>query len=382
MVPPVPDRLDTLRDNPLTPVRDETREAAGRSRGTRRLPQLCLVGPMVGRNPGRVTTQGEILSDMLGEAGYSVRAVSAAGNRYIRLADIVSHLLIRGRWADVQCLQVFSGASFVVADLASLLGKLWGQRVVMVLRGGALPEFMARHTGWARRVFARADLIVAPSPYLARALEPYDFQPRVIPNLVDLSRYTYRYRTVLQPTLLWMRGFHPLYNPEMAVRTLARLRTKVPEATLGMAGQDGPSWPTVLSTARQLGVDGAVRFLGFLEREGKRAAGDEYDIFINTNRVDNTPVSLLEAAAMGIPIVSTDVGGIPHLFTHEETALLVPDDDDEAMTGAVLRLLSDPDLAGRLSTNGRALAESCSRERVLPQWQALFESVMDLPRGR
>ena len=381
-MPPVPGNADVIRDNTLTPVRHETQEAANRLRGTRPLPRLCFVGPMVGRNPGRVTTQGEILSDMLAEAGYSVRAVSAAGNRYVRLADIVSHLLTRGRWADIQCLQVFSGASFVIADLASMIGKAWRQRVVMVLRGGALPDFMARHPAWARRVFARADAIVAPSPYLAHALEPYGFRSRVIPNLLDVSRYTFRHRTALEPRLLWMRGFHPLYNPEMAVRTLARLRAKVPEATLGMAGQDGPSRPAVLALARELGVDGAVRFLGFLGPEGKRAAGDEHDIFINTNRVDNTPVGLLEAAAMGMPIVSTGVGGIPHLFTHEETALLVSDDNDEAMAGAVLRLLADPDRTGHLSNNGRALAQSCSRERVLPQWQALFEGVLDLPPGR
>ena len=319
---------------------------------------------------------------MLAAAGYSVRAVSSSPNRYLRLADIASHLLAHGRRADVQCLQVFSGPSFVVADVASMLGRLVGQRIVMVLRGGALPTFIDRHRKWARRVLGRADALVAPSNYLAQAVGESGFHAHVIPNILDLSLYQYRHRTFLKPNLFWMRAFEPLYNPEMAVRVLAKVRETVPEATLTMAGQDKGGLAAAQSLAEGLSVAGSARFPGFLDTSAKRTEGEKHDVFLNTNHIDNMPVGVVEAAAMGIPIVSTAVGGMPYLLTHEETGLLVPDDGDEAMADAVLRLLGDADLAGRLSKNGRRLAEESSSERVLPMWDALLEKVMSGDRGR
>ena len=132
---------------------------------------------------------------------------------------------------------------------------------------------------------------------------------------------------------------------------------------------------------QELGLNGAARFPGFLDMKAKVREGNSADIFLNTNHIDNMPVSVIEACAMGLPVVATNVGGIPNLLTDGETALLVPDDDDEAMVSAVTRLLQDPELAGRLSANGRKLAESFSWEQLHPQWEKLFSKLM-APSGR
>src|SRR5262245_3700123 len=128
--------------------------------------RLCFVGPMVGRNPGYVTTQGEILADYFASAGYPTISVSASPNRYARLCEIITTLLRKRNEINIQCLQVFGGPSFIVEDIASWLGRRFGHRLVMVLRGGALPEFMARYPRWSCRVLSRADAVVAPSPFL------------------------------------------------------------------------------------------------------------------------------------------------------------------------------------------------------------------------
>jgi glycosyltransferase involved in cell wall biosynthesis len=95
-------------------------------------------------------------------------------------------------------------------------------------------------------------------------------------------------------------------------------------------------------------------------------------VFLNTNRVDNAPVSVLEAAACGLPVVSTEVGGIPYLLRNEEQALLVPEGNAEAMAGAVRRLLDQPALAARLSAAGRQVAERSAWERVRPAWEEVL----------
>jgi glycosyltransferase involved in cell wall biosynthesis len=334
--------------------------------------QLCFVGPMAGRRAGLVTSQSLILSDLFRRAGYDVTAVSESPNRYVRLGDIARTLARQRANIDVQVLDVYSGPSFVVADVASSLGKLFGQRVLMWLHGGALPEFMARYPKWARRVLSRAEAIVAPSNYLARAVEPYGFRARVIPNVIDLADYPYRRRETVRPRLFWMRSFHPVWNPEMAVRVLARVRETLPEATLVMAGQDKGLEAEVKRLAVELGLNGSVRFAGFLDSEAKAREGNAADIYINTNRIDNMPVAVVEACAMGLPVVATAVGGIRDLLSDGETGLLVPDDNDRAMAHAIVRLVKDPQLAAILSANGRMLAERSAWEQVRSQWEEMF----------
>jgi glycosyltransferase involved in cell wall biosynthesis len=174
-----------------------------------------------------------------------------------------------------------------------------------------------------------------------------------------------------------MRTFHPVYHPEMAIDVLAALRQTHPAAVLTMAGQDKGMLAAARERARLRGLADAVRFPGFLRAEAKAREFSRHDIYLNTTRVDNMPVSVLEACACGLPVVATNVGGIPYLLEHENTGLLVPDGDAQAMAEAARRLLGEPGLAARLSANGRALAVSCGWEAVRPKWEALFREIVD-----
>jgi glycosyltransferase involved in cell wall biosynthesis len=312
------------------------------------------------------------LAAHLTAAGYSVTATSGAANRYVRLVEIVGTLVYSRRLIDTVLLQVYGGRSFVVEDIASALARRFGHRIVMHLHGGAMPTFMARFPGWTRRVLSRADAIVAPSPFLTRAVAEHGWAAVTIPNLIDISAYSFRQREPISPRLFWMRSFHSIYNPIMALRVLRQVRAVLPEATLTMGGQDKGLEPSLRWEAVRMGLADAVRFVGFLDSAGKRREGGAADIFINTNRVDNTPVAVIEACAMGLPVVSTDVGGIRDLLSDGVSGLLVPDDDVQAMAEAILRLVGDPRLAERLSTNGRRLAEASSWEQVRVQWERLF----------
>ena len=338
--------------------------------------RLAFVGPMVGAKEKSLCTQGDIIAKLFAKEGYPVVAVSALPNRYIRLAEIASTLIRCRGQIDVQCVQVYSGPSFVLADMASWLGKIFGHRVVMFLHGGALPKFMTGYSRWVQRVFNRADKLIAPSEFLASALRPYGYKVEVIPNVIDLSLYPYRHRVRLSPRLLWMRAFDEIYNPLMAIHVLASLRSVIPQATLVMAGQDKGVEVKVRQLAAKLGLSDVVRFPGFLDRDGKAREGNHAGIFLNTSRVDNMPVSVVEACAMGLPVISTAVGGVPSLLKDEETGLLVPDNDVQAMVDAVYRVLNDSTLAGKLSANGRLLAESSSWTKVLPKWEQMFDQVM------
>lgn len=319
---------------------------------------------MLGSNPGWAVGQGEVLAGLLAREGWDVRTASHRVNRWLRLADVATR---PWRWrgkVDVLVLLVFSGPAFRLVEAASAAASRLGMPMVLWLHGGNLAEFAGRHPERVRQVLSRGRELVAPSKFLA---EP--FGARVIPNVVDLDRYPYRHRPSVAPRLLWMRTFHELYRPDLALRVLERL----PGAALTMAGQDKGLLAETRRRAEEMGLD--VRFPGFLDAEGKRREFAAHDVFLNTNRVDNAPVSVLEAAAFGLPVVSTDVGGIPQLLRDGEEALLVPEGDAEAMAAAVRRLLEEPGLAGRLSAAGREVAERSSWPRVQPLWEELLREV-------
>jgi len=100
------------------------------------------------------------------------------------------------------------------------------------------------------------------------------------------------------------------------------------------------------------------------------------DIFLNTARIDNTPVSVLEAMASGLCVVSTNVGGISYLVRAEREALLVSPNDAEGMAEAVRRIIIEPDLSRRLSYNARRKAEQLDWSIILPRWEKLLSSVI------
>jgi glycosyltransferase involved in cell wall biosynthesis len=329
---------------------------------------------MLGHTGGHVTSQGYVLAGLFARAGYKTLAVSGLLNRYARVADI-SATLIKRRDIDIALIEVYSGQAFVVADVASAISRRMGYKTILTLHGGNLPSFIRRFPNWTRRVLRRAHALVAPSEYLAGAVTSIGLTASIIPNVINLNDYPYRTREQVRPRLFWMRSFHPLYNPALALKVTAGLRADCPNAVLVMAGQDKGLQREMQSLARTLGSADAVRFPGFLDKSGKAREGGTADIYLNTSRIDNMPVTLLEAGAMGLPVVATRVGGVPYLLEDGVNGLLVPDDDAPAMIGAIRRLLNEPKLAQRLSTNGRTLAERAAWPRVRAQWDDLFARI-------
>jgi glycosyltransferase involved in cell wall biosynthesis len=342
---------------------------------------ICFIGNMLGRNRGYVTTQGQVVADLLSADGYQVTCVSSRINRLARLLEIVGTLVRNRGKFDILVLEVYSGMGFIVADTAARLGKLFKLPLIMVLHGGNLHQFIERYPGWTKRVLNLADLLVAPSAFLTEKFGASGYRVSQIPNVIDLERYTFRQRYQIAPRLIWMRSFHAIYNPEMAIEVLARLRLSAPDATLTMAGVDKGLEDKVKRMAEEVGVSDAVRFPGFLDATEKAFEFSVADIYLNTNRIDNMPVSVIEACACGLPVVATNVGGLPHLIKHRENGLLVPNEDAAAMAGAVIELLNDPDLTRRISSGARRLAESSSWNHVRKEWVEVFAKIMRRSRA-
>jgi glycosyltransferase involved in cell wall biosynthesis len=174
-----------------------------------------------------------------------------------------------------------------------------------------------------------------------------------------------------------MRSFRHIYNPTLAPKVVACLRRRDVVPELWMFGADWGDG-TLDQTRREvdlLKVRSTVHLCGALAKSQVPTGLQRGDIFLNTSSIDNTPVSVVEAMACGLCIVSTNIGGIPYLLKHEYDALLVPPDDENAMAESVLRLLSDPGLAHRLSRNARQKAEHFDWQYIFPQWREILSSL-------
>lgn len=317
------------------------------------------------------------IADRLAFRGWSVLRVSARTGRAARLGDMLLGALSQRRAYAKAHLDVFSGNAFIWAEAVAWLLRRLRKPYVLTLRGGNLPAFARRWPGRVRNLLESAAEVTAPSGYLRESLIAYREDIRLIPNGIEIRNYAFAARTAPAPRLLWLRAFHAIYGPELAPMALARLVTEFPDARLTMIGRDcgDGSLARTLKAARSLGVADRITMSGPVDKTEIPARLGNSDIFLNTATVDNTPVTVLEAMAAGLCVVSTRVGGIPWLLEDGVDALLVPPSDPDAMAAAIRRILLDPALAGRLSTGGRARAMQSDWSLVLPQWEQLLASV-------
>jgi len=306
------------------------------------------------------------------------RVVRTSGrrDRIARFADMLKTSWTAREAYAAAHIDVFSGTAFLWAEAVSFELKRLGKPYVLTLRGGNLPAFAARWPTRVRRLLRSAAAVTTPSRYLEQELAHLGPSVRVIPNAIDVASYTYVPRTRLRPRLVWVRAFHAVYNPVMAVDVMARLGA--PDATLTMIGVDkgDGSVEAVRARARELGVQDRVTLvLGVPKREvaDYLAAAD---IFINTTYVDNTPVSVLEAMAAGLCVVTTNAGGIPFLVDDGCTGLLTRPGDAHAMAAQIDRLLADSAFAAALSARARDHAVAHDWSTVIETWEQLFTDVI------
>lgn len=317
----------------------------------------------------------EDLAERLEASGWYVTRASTRPGRLARLADMAMTVWRCRHDYDVAHIDLYSGLAFSWAELMSLELSRLGKPVVITLHGGSLPAFAKRWPRRVRRMLSRAVSVTSPSRYLGDAMRMYASGVTVIPNGLDVSRYALRAREHAAGRLIWVRAFHRVYNPVMAVDVLAELCARGRDVTLRMIGPDrhDGSLEAVRARASQTGVTGRLDIVGPVPNALIARELDRADIFLNTSNADNTPVSVLEAMATGLCVVSTAVGGIPYLLEDRRNALLVPAGDSHAAARAVERVLAEPALAHDMSLAARAAVTSYDWPVVVQQWNRLLE---------
>lgn len=268
---------------------------------------------------------------------------------------------------DYIIIDTFSSLNFYSAVITSQLSRILKIPYVPMLRGGDLPSRLDRSKRLSNMVFLNSHINVAPSNYLKVAFEKRGYKTVLAPNILTIEDYTYKKRNSLTPKILWVRAFKELYNPLLAVEVLNLVKEEFPDAELTMIGPvKDDSENGVRERIEQLKLSHSVTIFGVMPKKEWHKKSEEFDIFINTTNFDNTPNSIIEAMALGLTIVSTNVGGMPYLIEDGVEGRLVDKQDPQQMAEAIVDIIENNKT--NYAKNARKKAESFSWEEVKKSW--------------
>jgi L-malate glycosyltransferase len=284
-------------------------------------------------------------------------------------------LLVR-EIARADVVHVFSASysSFLLAPLpAMLIARAMGTPVLLNYRSGEAPDHLQR-SAIARQTIRQVDKNIVPSRFLVDVFREFDIEASIIPNIVDLERFRFRERDPLRPRLVSTRNFDALYNVATTIRAFKLVQDRWPDAALTLVG-GGAQEADLRALVAQLGL----RHVTFVGRVTPQTIAQYYavnDIYIQSPNIDNMPTSVLEAFASGLPVVSTEAGGVPAILTHGVHGLLAPLADYETLGLHVLRLLERPDFALTLARAAFATCEACTWPKVREQWVRAYRGAL------
>ncbi|MBJ7880561.1 glycosyltransferase family 4 protein [Gelidibacter salicanalis] len=321
----------------------------------------------------RNASYSAVLGPLLAQSGYKIRYTSRIGNKALRLMDMLWTTLSTYKTTDLVLIDTYSTQNFYYAVMVGQLCRLLDLPYIPILHGGNLPHRLKNSPKLSQLLFGNAYLNVSPSLYLKENFYQYGFQNVVyIPNTITLAKYPFHKKIFDVPRLLWVRSLSGIYNPELAVKVLYELKNRGYHATLCMVGPDTDgSLIKVKNLADSL--DLTVRFTGKLSKDAWIALSKAYNVFLNTTNFDNTPLSVIEAMALGLAVVSTNVGGMPYLIEDGVDGRLVPPNDPVAMADAVCSLFDESTRLEAMDVKARLKVERFDWGMVEEKWSEVLD---------
>ncbi len=230
----------------------------------------------------------------------------------------------------------------------------------------------------------QSDGVTAVSDYLRQeTYSRFDIhrEIEVIPNFVDLNRFRrtqkQHFRRAIghddEMIISHVSNFRKVKRVEDVVITFAKIRQAGVRAKLLMLG-DGPERIPLEALCRELHVCDDTRFLG--KQENVEEILSVSDLFLMPSASETFGLAALEAMSCGVPVVSSDAGGLPEIVRNGETGFACPIGDTDAMAARSIEILTNADLRANMAAAARAKAEEYDQDRVIAQYEAYYATVM------
>jgi len=297
--------------------------------------------------------------------------------KLVELAETHDLDIIHAHYAVPHAASAYLAKQIFNSPRPKTVTTLHGTDITLV---GAEPSF--------RRVvkFAieQSDGVTAVSHYLRqRTIEEFDIRReiRVIYNFIELDRPDRNRdacsRLVFAPEgekiLMHASNFRPVKRVGDVIRIFARVREKIP-AKLLLIG-DGPERPSIQQMVKEMDLAADVHFLG--EQDQLEPLFFCTDLFLLPSEQESFGLTALEAMNCGVPVVASNVGGLPEVIVHGETGYLLPVGDVEGMAAKAVEILSDPARLSLFRAQARRRAEQhFDAENIIPQYEAFYEELL------
>ncbi len=350
------------------------------------LPRVCIVGPFPPPSGG-MANQCQQLIQLLTAEGMDVKFVRTNSpyqpawvekvpvvRSFFRLLPYLASLWRITAKVDVVHLLANSGwAWHLFSTPVILIGRLRGTPVIVNYRGGNADTFFAAAPKYVLSMLAGVSTRVTPSVFLQRVFAKHGLGAVVIPNIIDLSRFSLRAPRAFgnAPHIIVTRNLEPIYDIPTAIRAFTLVKKTLTGATMTVAGS-GPELANLRALVLSLGVADSVKFSGRIDNASIPDLYASADCMINSSTVDNMPISILEAFASGVPVISTDAGGIPDLVEKNVTGLLTPIGNAEEIAREVLRVLQDASLTVNVTQAAFAEVQKYAWPEVRTRWIAAY----------
>lgn len=368
--------------------------------------RIVIVSGIWPPDPGGPASHAPALADFLHGRGHGIEVVTTAASapaardyplhwasrssptRHVRAALLVRE---RARHADVVYATSMIRRAALGARLARkpLVAKLVSDEVFeRATRSGrfegTLDEFQRSGGVRARALRATRDTalrsarhVFCPSAYLRDVALGWGLEPErvsVLPNPAPAvpplpDREELRAELGLEgPTLAFVGRLVPQKALAVGLDALA----EVPDVSLAIAG-DGPDRAALERRAGELGLAGRVRFLGSVPRDTVLRLFRAADAALLPSAWENFPHTVVEALAVGCPVIASAVGGVPEVVGDGENGLLVPPRDARALAAAIGRFFGDAELRERLSAAAPGSVAGHTEEAVFTRIESELE---------
>lgn len=313
-----------------------------------------------------IDTMGPLLSEFC-----DLKSSSGRKNKAIRFLDMNYSFFSFGIQSDKLIIDLYSTSAFYFAFYFSQLARVFRIPYIVILHGGNLPARFQSNRRLMNLVLKSAQHIVAPSSYLAEFFIKNGLKVKTIPNFIELENYKFKIREECNRKIIALRGFNEIYNPLMTVKAFEKVRKLFPDAELLLIGnKDEGCYEEIKNYISNGGIAG-IELRNKMSRAEWTRISENYDIMVSNPIIDNTPVSLIEGLALGICIISTNVGGIPKLFSNE-VIVMIENRNIDLLANEICHLFENNRKCKDLSLKGREFAEKFAWSALRKDWEQII----------
>ncbi len=288
---------------------------------------------------GGISGQAALLHQCLNKEGIVADIFSTKASIFSRLKMFYSLRKISKRY-DVLHIHGCSYLGFFPIILGVTIAKQLKKRVICTYHGGGAERFFERYSWLVKYYLNRTSQNIVLSGFLAKIFEKYGISYQIIPNILQINKSVYQERQEVRPKFISVRSLQPLYNVECIIRAFAIVKESYPEAELHILG-DGICRSELEILTAKLNLSN-VYFEGLVPNTKIYDYLNKADIFVSVPKIDNQPMSVLEAFNCGLLVISSRVGGVPYLVDENRTGVLVESNNHNELAEKMIWAVDHP----------------------------------------